>query len=141
MAKDDRTGMLYLVLVELTEILHVHLALLCVDDSGKSVELDLIVVKILDSDYDVAEFADAAWLDQDPLRRILFYHLVERASEITDKRAADASGVHLVDLDARVFQEAFVDTYFAEFVFYKNDLLVTVCLSDKLLDESRLACA
>ena len=53
--------------------------------------------------------------------------------------AADATGVHLVDLHAGVLEEAAVDGDLAELVFDQHDLFARVGLGDQLFDERRFA--
>ena len=53
MRKEDGACVLYLILKELAEVLHVHLVSLGIDYCRKSVELDLVILKILHGDDDV----------------------------------------------------------------------------------------
>ena len=53
MAQDDGTGILYLVIEEFAEILHIHLAFLRIYYCGKSIQLYVIVMKILYSKYNI----------------------------------------------------------------------------------------
>ena len=132
-AEDDRACVLYLVLVELAEVLHIESALLRIYDRRETVEFDLVVMQVLDRDDDVAELAYAGRLDEDPLGRVLLDDLSQSASEVAYQSAADASGVHLVDHDSRLFEEAAVDADLAEFVFDENELFIAVSFSDQFL--------
>ena len=72
---------------------------------------------------------------------ILLQDLDQRPPEIAHQRAADAAGVHLVDLDAGLLHKAAVDADLTEFVLNEDDLLSGVGFLDHFLDQGRLACA
>ncbi len=67
--------------------------------------------------------------------------LLKGPAEVAHQRAADAAGVHLGDVDARVLEEAPVDADFAELVFDEDQLLSLVALGDHFFDERGLASA
>ena len=133
--------MLYLVGEELTEVLHIHLVSLSIDDCREAAELDLVILEILHCDDNIGEFADSRRLDKDPLRVILLDYLVERLAEIADERAADAARDHLVDLDARFSQESGVDSDLAEFIFNQYDILCFIAFCYELLDKCCFSCS
>ena len=60
--------------------------------------------------------ADTGGLNDDAVRMELLLYLHKRFAEISDKRAADAAGIHLGNLDAGLLQKAAVDADFTEFV-------------------------
>ena len=139
-AQHDRSGALHLVVVELAEVLHVHLDLAHVRDGDQAVHLHLAVFRdLLDCPAHVGELADARRLDQDAGRRELLHDLLQRLAEIADQRAADAAGVHLGDVDAGVFQETAVDADLTELVLDEDDLLALERFFDQLFDQRRLA--
>ena len=72
---------------------------------------------------------------------ILLDDLLQRGGEGADEGAADAAGVHLGDLDARVAQEAAVNGDLAELVLDEDELFVLIALRDELADERGLACS
>ena len=59
MAEYHRARVLDLILIELTEIGHVHLAKFCVDDCSKTVQFKFFDSRVLNCDYYVAELAYA----------------------------------------------------------------------------------
>ena len=69
----------------------------------------------------------------------LLYDLFQSLAEITDQTAADAAGVHFIDLHTGVFEETAVNADLAELVLDQHDLLTLVSLLDQLLDQRRLA--
>jgi hypothetical protein len=130
---------LYLVLIELAEIVHIHIESLGVNYCGETVELDLVVLEILYRDYDIGEFAYARRLDQDPVRIVLLDDLVERLAEVSDQSAADAPRDHLVYLDAGVSQETGVYSDLTELILDEDYILVLITFGDELLDKCCLA--
>ena len=138
-AEDDGVGRLDLVVVELAEVLHIHLALRRIRHSHKVAQLHVVRRDLAHGADDVRQLADARRLDQDAVRRIFSDDLFERAAEIADQRAADAAGVHLRDLDPGLLQKAAVDADLAEFILDQDQLLAVVGFLDHFLDERRLA--
>ena len=140
--ENDRAGGLDLVVVELTEVLHIDLDLAGVGHGDIAVELELaraLVDGALDGDDDVRELADAARLNEDAVGVELRHDLFERLVEVTDEGAADAARGHLGDLDAGLLQKAAVDVDLAEFVFDQHELFAAVGFRDQLFDERGLA--
>ena len=139
MREDDATGVFHLVVEEFAEIFHIELALVRVDDGGKTVQDRAIRSDVLHRADDVRELAHARRLDQDAVGAVLVQHLAQRSAEIADQRTADAPAVHLVDADAGVLKEASVDPDLAELVFDENDLFAGVSLFEQFFDERGLS--
>ena len=139
--KNDRAGGLDLVVVELTEVLHIDLDLAGVGHGDIAVELELgaLVHRALHGNDDVGKLADAARLNEDAVGVELRHDLFERLVEVTDEGAADAARGHLGDLDARLLQKAAVDVDLAEFVLDQHELFAAVGFRDQLFDERGLA--
>ena len=117
MAEHNAGGVLYLVVEEFAKVLHVHLALIGVDDRRHGIYLAVVELSAFDGLGDVRELAHARRLDEYSVGVIFGDHLFERLGEIADERTADTAGVELVDGYARLLHEAAVHAYFAEFVF------------------------
>ena len=137
--EDDGARVLDLVVEELAEVFHIHPALVGVDHGREAVEHQLIGLHALHSADDVAELADARGLDEDAVGMKLRKHLLQRVGKVTHKAAADAAGVHLVDLHAGVLEEAAVNGDLTELVFDQHDLFARVRLGDQLFDQRGLA--
>ena len=140
--KNDRAGGLDLVVVELTEVLHIDLDLAGVGHGDIAVELELaqaLVDGALDGDDDVRELADAARLNEDAVGVELRHDLFESLVEVADEGAADAARGHLGDLDAGLLEKAAVDVDLAEFVLDQHELFAAVGFRDQLFDERGLA--
>ena len=139
-AEQDAAGVGDLVVVELTEVLHIQLDLVDVGHRHKAGQLDVQMLgHRLDGAGHVGQLADARRLDQDAVGVVLLHHLAQRLAEVAHQGAADAPGVQLVDLDARLFQKAAVDADLAELVLDQHHLLPLEGLTDQLLDQGRLA--
>ena len=139
--KDDGGCVGNLVVIELAEVLHIHLALVNVGDGGEAIENGVLSLNGLYRLDNVRELTNSAGLNENSVGMELVKHLDKRLGEITDKGAADTSGVHLGDLDACILKKSAVDTDLAEFVLYKHELFARVCFLDKLFDKSGLTCA
>ena len=137
--EDDGARVLDLVVEKLTEVLHVHLALVRVHDGREAVEHQLVGLYALHGADDVAQLADARGLDEDAVGVELLEHFFERIGKVAHETAADAAGVHLVDLHAGVLEEAAVDGDLTELVFDQHDLFARVRLSNQLFDQRGLA--
>ncbi len=138
-AEDDAACVADLVIVELTEVLHIHLDLVHVGHGNEAVQLNIQMLRhTLDGAGHVAQLADARRLDHDAIRVVLLHHLLQGSAEVAHQRAADTACIQLVDLDAGLLQKAAVDADLAELVLDQNDLLARKGLFDELFDEGRL---
>ena len=80
-----------LIIEKLAEILHVHLALVSVNNSSKSVEHRALCVSVFDGFLNVGKLADTRGLYKDPIRLILIDHLVKRLSKISNQGTTDTA--------------------------------------------------
>ena len=139
-AQDDAGRMADLVVIELTEVLHIHLDLVHVGDGDKAVQDDgQILGDALDGAGHVGQLADARRLNEDAVRVVGLDDLLQCLAEIADQAAADAAGVQLIDLNAGLAHEAAVDADLAEFILDQDDLLTGEGLLDELFDKGGLA--
>ena len=141
-AQQNGGSMGHLIIVELTEVLHIQAHLVHVRHRDKAVQLHVLFVGDgLHRAGHVAQLAHAGRLDEDAVGMVLLHDLLQGGAEVAHQAAADAAGVHLGDLDAGLFQEAAVNADFAELVLDQHDLLALERLGDQLFDERGLACA
>ncbi len=141
MAEDKAACICYLIVEEFAEVFLIHFALLSVNDCCEAVELDIVSVDVAHSVYNVAELADAGWLDEYAVGLVFSKHLFKRFAEVSNERAADAAGVHFCYFDAGVLEEAAVNAYLTEFVLDKHELFAFIALVYELLDKSGLTCS
>ena len=136
--QQDGTGVGYLILEKLTEVLEVHLGLERVNNGYKAVQLNLEVRVLYRSD-NIRQLADAGRLDQDAVWMVLVHNIVQRLAEVANQRAADAACVHLVYNNAGILEEAAVNADLTELVLDQNNLLTLERIGQQTLDEGRLA--
>ena len=141
-AQDDAGRMADLIVVELTEVLHIHFDLVHVGHRDKAVQLDgQGFGYAFHGAGHVGQLAHAGGLDEDAVGMVGFHHLLEGFPEVAHQRAADAARVQLVDLNARFPHETAVNADLAKFVFDQDDALPGEALLNQFFDERGLACA
>ena len=137
--QDDGGGGFDLIVVELAEVLHIHLDLARVGHGHGVAQRDLVIRHLAHSGDDVGQLAHAGRLDQNTVGMVLGNDLLQRLAKIAHQRAADAAGVHLGDVDAGILQKAAVNADLAELVLDQHQLLPLVTFGDHLFDQGRLA--
>jgi hypothetical protein len=102
-AQDNGIGAFYLIVEELTEVLHVNLALGGIYYGNKAVQLygNLLSDTLYGTD-DIRQLAYAGGLDQDAIRVELGQYLLQSSAEIANQRAADTTGIHLGNLNTGI---------------------------------------
>ena len=130
---------LHLIVEELAEILHIHLALVHVHNRCKPVQNRSMRRNVLHRADDIGKLADPRRLDQNAVGLVLGQHLFQRLAEVADQRAADAPAVHLANLNPRILHESAVNADLTELVFNQHQLFPAVSLLDQLLNQRGLA--
>ena len=131
---------LHLVVEELAEVLHVELRLLHIDEGDRRVARDFkLLLDIRNRAQHIRELTDAGGLDNHAIRCILAQNFLQRGRKITDQRAADATGVHLTNLNAGILQKSAVNADFAELVFNQHDLLSGESLREQFFNKCGLS--
>ena len=139
-AQDDAGGMADLIVIELAEVLHIHLDLVDIGHGDKAVQQHRQGLgHALDRAGDIAQLADAGRLDEDAVGVVGLNDLFQRLAEIADQTAADAAGVQLVDLNTGLAHKAAVNADLAEFVLDQDDLFARKGFLDELFDKGGLA--
>ena len=90
-AQNDGARVFDLILIEFTEVLHVEFTFFRVDHSRKAVQFYVLIMQILNRDYNIRQLPNAGRLDKDPLRSVFVDDLLQSSSEITYESAANAS--------------------------------------------------
>ena len=137
----DRRSVLYLIVIELAKVLHIHLTLTNVCNRGKAIENCAVLLRCLCGTDNVRKLTNARGLYNNSVRIILLKHLYKRLGKISYKRTADTSRVHLGNLDTCISEKSTVNTYFTKLILNKHNLFACVCLFNKLLYQRGLACA
>ena len=136
---DGRCG-LHLVVIELTEVLHVDLYLTGVYNSHGVAQCHFVAHDLVHSADNIGQLANAGGLDENPVGMVLLNDLLQSLAKVTHQGAADAAGVHLGNVDAGILQEAAVNADFAELIFDEHQLLTGIGLLDHFFNQSSLAC-
>ena len=137
--EDNGGSSFHLVIVELAKVLHIHLNFAGIHYCNRVAQKHILGSDLLHSGDHIAELAHAGGLDDDAVGVVLRDDLGQRPAKVAHQGAADTAGVHLGDVDARLLQEAAVDTDLAEFVFDQHQLLTCISLLDHFFDEGGLA--
>ncbi len=139
-AEYDGLGALDLVDEELAEVVRVHAAFAHVRHGGAARQLDRVGLgHVVHHAADVAQLAHARGLDQYAVGVVGVDQLAQRLGEVAHQRAADAAGVQLRDLHARLLHKAAVDADLAVLVFQQHHLFALEGAVQQLLDQRGLA--
>ena len=136
--ENDGIGCLDLVVIELTEVLHIDLDLGSIHYGNRAAQLHFVIGDLLHSADDIGELADTGGLDEDPVGSILGDYLSQGLAKVAYQAAADTAGVHLGNIDAGILQEAAVNADLTEFVLDQHQLFALIALLDQLFDQCGL---
>ena len=136
--QDDGRGGLHLIVVELPEVFGVNLYLTGIHHSHGVAQGYIGTGNLVHGADHIGQLAHAGGLNDNPVGMVLPDDLFQGFSEVTHQGAADTAGVHLGNVDARILQEAAVDSDFSEFILNQYQLLALVALGDHLLDQRGL---
>ena len=136
--QNDGGGSLNLVVIELTEVLHIDLHLTAVNHGNSITQGNIIIGNLLDSADDIGQLANTGRLNDNAVGVILLNDLRQGLAEVTHQRAADAAGIHLGNIDTGILQETTVNADLAEFIFNENQFLACIGLLNHFLDKGGL---
>ena len=134
-AQNNAVCVLNLIVIELAEILHVHLALVCIGYGCEAVQHNIVHVEIFNRTDNIAQLADTGRLDKDSVRVELLQNLLQCFAEVADKATADAAGIHFGDLNTGILQKAAVNCDLTELIFNQNKLFALKSFCDQLFDQ------
>ena len=137
--KQNGRGRFKLVIVELAEVLHIHLHLTGIRHGDGVAQHDLIPRDLIHRRDHIRELPHTGGLNEDAVRVVLRDHLFQRLAEVAHQGAADAAGIHLRNGDARLLQKAAVNADLAEFILNEHQLLPGVALRDHFFDQRGLS--
>ena len=133
--QDDGGSSFDLIVVELTEVLHIDLDLACINDRDGITQCNITGGNLLHRTDHIRQLANAGRLNDNPVGMILGNDLFQCLAKVAYQRAADTAGVHLGNVDARILQETAVNADLAKFIFDEHQLLTCVSFLDHLLDQ------
>ena len=91
-AQNDRTGIFYLIVIELTKGSHIHLDLCSIGYCDQTVHFQLCSFCCIFHCFSyIRQFAYSGWLDDNTIRMIFFCYLFQCLTKVTYQRAADTS--------------------------------------------------
>ncbi len=138
-AQDNAGGMADLVIIELAEVLHIHLDLVHIGHGDKAVQDD---GQISATPSTARVTSDSLPTPEGSMRirsgMVGLDDLLQGLAEVSHQAAADAAGVQLIDLDTGLTHEAAVDADLAELVLDQDDLLTLESFLDQLFDQGGL---
>ena len=137
--QDDGGGGLDLVVVELSEVLHIDLHLPGVGHGNGVAQGDVLAGDLVHRADDVGELAHAGRFNENPVGMVLLDDLGQGLTEIAHQRAADTAGVHLRNVDPGILKEAAVDADLTELILDEHKLLALVGFADHLFNQGGLA--
>ena len=138
--KHNGLCILHLVVEELAKVLHIELRLLHIDQCDRGVARnEKLFLDVRNRAQYVRELTHTGGLDDNAVRRVLTENLLQRGREITDQGAANAAGIHLPHLNARILQKAAVNADFTEFVLNEHYLFAGQCLREQFFNKSGLS--
>jgi hypothetical protein len=129
---------LHLIVIELTEVLHIHLDLAGIHHRNGVAKGHILVGDLLNGTNHVGQLAHAGGLDDDPVGVILADDLLQRLTKIAHKGAANAAGIHLGNVDAGILQEAAVNADLTELILNQHQLLSGIGFLNHFLDQRGL---
>ena len=139
--QNNRTSGFDLIVVELTEVLHIDLDLAGISHCHSIAQHHIFIGHLFHSSHHIGQLTNTGRLNDDTIRMIALDDLRQGLAEIAHQAATDASGVHFGDIDTRILQKAAVDTDLAELIFNEHQLLTAVSLLDHFLNQGCLASA
>ena len=139
--QNDSVGSFHLIIVELTEILHIHLHLAAVHYGHSESQLYFRIGYLLHGSHHVTELANAGRLDYNALRIILSDNLFQSFTKVTHQAATDAAGVHFRNINTGILQETAINADLAEFIFNKHQLLAGIGFLNHLFNKGGFTCS
>ena len=137
--KNDAGSGFHLVVIELTEVLHVDLYLVGIHDRHGTAKLYILTGDLLHSADHIGQLANTGGLNDDTVGVVFVDDLRQRTAKVTHQAAADAAGVHLGNVDACLLQEAAVNADLTKLIFDENQLFALIAFGDHLLDQGGFA--
>ena len=136
--QNDTTCGFNLIVIKFAEVLHVDLYLVCIHNRNGTAQLHILAGNLLHRADHIGELANAGGLNDNAVRMILVNDLGQRTAEVANQAAANTAGVHLSDVDARLLQEAAVNTDLAKLILDQHQAFALVAFGDHLLDQCGL---
>ena len=135
--EDNGSRCLDLVVVELTEVLHINLDLTGIGNCHSIAQL--YTLYFFYRADDIGQLAHTGGFNDHTVRMILRDHLLQSLTKVTNQAAANTAGVHLGNIDTGILQETAVNTDLAELILDQHQLLSAVTFRDHFLNQCRFS--
>ena len=133
--QDDGGCGFNLVVVELTEVLHVNLHLTGIRHGDGVTQGNFLVHNFIYRADDIGQLADTGGFDQNAVGVVLLDDLFQSLAKVAYQRAANAAGVHFGNVDTSILQETAINADLTEFVFDQNQLLSAISFRNHLFNQ------
>ena len=137
--QNNGTGSFNLIIVEFTKILHIDLHLASICHSNRKAQHHIVRGNLLHSRHNIGQLAYTGGFDNHPIRMELFDNLLQCLAKIAHQATANATGIHLGNIDAGILQKAAVNADFTKLVFNQHQFLTGVSLLNHLFNQGRLS--
>ena len=137
--KDDSGSSFNLIVIELTEVLHINLDLTRICNSNSVANGHILIGDLIDSTNHIGQLTDSGGLNDHAVRLVLLNDLCQSFAEVTDKGAADTAGIHFCNIDAGVLEKTAINADLAELIFNQNQLLAFISFFNHFLDQGCFA--
>ena len=135
--EDNGSRCLDLVVVELTEVLHINLDLTGIGNCHSIAQL--YTLYFFYRADDIGQLAHTGGFNDHTVRMILRDHLLQSLTKVTNQAAANTAGVHFGNIDTGILQETAVNTDLAELILDQHQLLSAVTFRDHFLNQCRFS--
>ena len=137
--QDNGRSSFDLVIVELTEVLHINLNLTGIYNRHCAVQNHILIGHLFHSRHHIGQLAHTGGFNHDPVGIVLCNHLIQSLTKIAHQAAADAAGVHFRNIDTRILQETAINTDLTKFIFDQHQFLSRITFGDHLFNQSCFA--
>ena len=135
--KNNGRSSFHLIVIELAEVLHIHLDLARIYHSDGIAKLHILAGDLFHCGNDIGELAHTGRLNNHTVGVELLNHLFQRLSEVAHQTAADAAGVHLRNVNAGILQKTAVNANLTKLIFNEDNLLTAVGFLNHLFNQGR----
>ena len=129
-----------LIVVELTEVLHIDLHLTGIGHGYLIANTDFFTGDLFYRCHHIGQLAYTGGFNDHSIRMVLRDYFLQSLAKIAHQRAANTSGVHFCNVDTCFLQETAINADLTEFIFDEHQLLTAVSFLDHFFDQCGFAC-
>ena len=136
--KNDTSSGFNLVIIELSEVLHIDLDLIGIHNRNGTAQLYILACNLFHRTDDIGQLANTGRFNDNAVGVVFINDLCQRTTKVAYQTAADTTGVHLGNIDTCFLQKASINANLTEFVFDQHKLLTLVAFGNHLFNQSGL---